>query len=76
MKTTLNFPDELISRAKIRAAMEHTTLTGLIAEGLKMRLQRDKPDRKLPVSVAEGGLREGYTWEHIGRYGEANEAYR
>lgn len=76
MKTTLNFPDDLISQAKIRAAIEHTTLTSLITEGLRMRLKRVKPDRKLPVSAAVGGLLEGYKWEDIGREGEENEVYR
>jgi len=76
MKTTLNFPDSLILEAKIRAAREHTTLTGLIVEGLKMRLrQRDIP-RDLPVSGSGGGLKAGHTWEGIHRSGAGNEVYR
>ena len=41
MKTTLNFPDDLISEAKIQAAIEHTTLTNIIIEGLKIRLKNE-----------------------------------
>ncbi|MDY7027839.1 MAG: DUF2191 domain-containing protein [Spirochaetota bacterium] len=76
MKTTLNFPDALILEAKIIAAREHTTLTGLIVEGLKMRLrQRDVP-RELPVSASGGGLMDGHTWEGIRRSVAGNEVYR
>lgn len=76
MKTTLNFPDSLISEAKVRAAREHTTLTGLIVEGLKMRLKRSDIPRELPVSSSDGGLKDGYTWEGIRSLGEGNEVYR
>ncbi len=76
MKTTLNFPDSLILEAKIRAARDHTTLTGLIVEGLKMRLQQSDIPRELPVSASGGGLRDGHTWEAIRRSGAGNEVYR
>jgi hypothetical protein len=76
MKTTLNFPDSLIFEAKIRAAREHTTLTGLIVEGLKMRLKRSDIRRELPVSSSDGGLKDAYTWEGIRRVGEGNAVYR
>ena len=76
MKTTLNFPDSLISQAKIRAAIEHTTLTGLIVEGLELRMRQSSTTRELPVSKSEGGLRETHSWKDIGREGEGNEVYR
>jgi hypothetical protein len=78
MKTTLNFPDEVIREAKIRAAAENTTLTRLILEGLDMRLKRGASDYQLelPVSAAEGGLRSGYSWESIAKSGEENSDYR
>jgi len=76
MKTTLNFPDSLIFEAKVRAAREHTTLTGLIVEGLKMRLKRSDITRELPVSSSDGGLKNGYTWEGIRRGRDGNELYR
>lgn len=76
MKTTLNFPDSLILEAKIRAAREHTTLTGLIVEGLKMRLRQKDIPRELPVSASGGGLKEGHSWENIRHSGAENEVYR
>ena len=38
MKTTLNIQDNLLANAKAAAAMQRTTLTRLIEEGLTMRL--------------------------------------
>ena len=76
MKTTLNFPDSLISEAKIRAAREHTTLTRLIVEGLRIRLKQSQIPRDLPVSSSDGGLKDGHTWDGIRHLGEGNEVYR
>lgn len=76
MKTTLNFPDSLILEAKIRAAREHATLTGLIVDGLRMRLRQRDAARELPVSNSGGGLCDGHTWEGIRQEGEGNEAFR
>ncbi len=76
MKTTLNFPDSLISEAKIRAAREHTTLTRLIVEGLRIRLKQSQIPRDLPVSSSDGGLKDGHTWEGVRQLGEGNEVYR
>lgn len=39
MKTTLNIHDALLYEAKAFAAQQRTTLTKLIEEGLRMRLQ-------------------------------------
>ncbi len=78
MKTTLNFPDDLISEAKIQAAIEHTTLTSIIIEGLKIRLKKGTGanPKVLPVSQSTGGLQPGYAWDTIQRNGEQNEVYR
>lgn len=65
MKTTLNFPDELISAAKVKAALEHTTLTKIIIEGLELRMRKGDPVRNLPVSQATGGLTDTYRWDSI-----------
>ncbi|MBC8452368.1 MAG: DUF2191 domain-containing protein [Spirochaetes bacterium] len=78
MKTTLNFPDDLISEAKILAAIEKTTLTNIIIEGLKIRLKRGTGEQPkvLPISQASGGLQPGYAWDTIHKDGEQNEVYR
>lgn len=76
MKTTLNLPDALVSRAKIRAVYEKTTLTNLLVQGLELRLERGKAVRSLPVSRAGGGLKPGLDWRELHRQVENNEAYR
>jgi hypothetical protein len=64
MKTTLNIQDQLLANAKSVAAMEQTTLTRLIEEGLMMRLAvpaKKASSRKvvLPVMNGKGGMRTG-----------------
>jgi hypothetical protein len=64
MKTTLNIQDELLAKVKAYAAMERTTLTRLVEEGLALRLRRRKitvtrPLKALPVSKRQSGLKEG-----------------
>jgi len=60
MRTTIDLPDELLRRARQRAAEEGSTLTSLLADGLRLRL--DPPvtgsqrRRRLPVSTIGGGL--------------------
>ena len=60
MRTTVDLPDELLRRARGRAAEEGTTLTRLLAEGLHLRLQRaEAPPSSvtpLPRSTVGGGL--------------------
>ena len=58
-RTTVRLPEDLIHRAKRKAAGEGRTLTSLIEEGLRLVLA-SKPERKLrrvlpPVSDASGG---------------------
>jgi hypothetical protein len=64
MKTTLDLQDDLLARAKARAAQERTTLTRMIEEGLVLRLRRERAVKAnaldvLPVSSRRGGLRPG-----------------
>jgi hypothetical protein len=63
-RTTVYLPDDLLKRAKKKAAGEERTLTALIEEGLRLVLApREGPagkKRKLPrVSRAKGGLMPG-----------------
>ncbi len=63
MRTTVRLPDELLDRARRRAAEEGRTLTSLLEEGLKIVLAEPKTPRRspvrLPVSRAAGGVRPG-----------------
>ncbi len=58
-RTTVRLPEELIKRAKRKAAAEGRTLTALIEEGLRLILvgkPKGKAKRVLPpVSDAKGG---------------------
>lgn len=60
IRTTVDLPDELLTRARITAAQEGTTLTALLADGLQLRLGKRtaaaRNPRPLPVSEAGGGL--------------------
>ncbi|MEI6387067.1 MAG: hypothetical protein WCQ50_10540 [Spirochaetota bacterium] len=76
MKTTLNLPDPVVREAKRRALAEATTLTELIIQGLKSRLEKDKAIGILPLSVAGGGLRAGLSWDQLEVAEDGGEAYR
>jgi hypothetical protein len=60
MRTTVDLPDELLTQARRRAADEGTTLTALLADGLRLRLARRVPPasarRPLPTSRNRGGM--------------------
>jgi Family of unknown function (DUF6364) len=63
-RTTVRLPDDLIRRAKRKAAAEGRSLTALIEEGLRRvvneRVTANKPKRMLPpVSTTTGGLMPG-----------------
>jgi hypothetical protein len=63
-RTTIRLPDDLVRRAKQKAAAEGLSLTALIEEGLRRilneRRSSDKSRRVLPpVSKAIGGLMPG-----------------
>lgn len=63
MRTTVRLRDELLKRAKQRAAEEGRTLTSIIEEGVMLVLARPRPrERKrveIPVSEATGGVLPG-----------------
>ena len=64
MRTTVRLSDELLRKAKKRAAETSQTLTSLIEQGLKIVLaDPDRPRRRatvhLPVSRASGGTLPG-----------------
>ena len=63
MRTTIRIKDDLLKRAKKRAADEGRTLTSLVEEGLVLILSHAKASRRkrieLPVSKATGGVLPG-----------------
>jgi len=63
MRTTIRLKDELLKRAKRKAAREGRSLTSLIEEGLLTVLtgnSRHKSQAKpLPISKRKGGLKPG-----------------
>jgi hypothetical protein len=62
-RTTVRLPEDLIKRAKRKAAAEGSTLTALIEEGLRLVVfpkSKEKAKRVMPrVSRATGGPRPG-----------------
>ena len=63
-RTTVRLPDDLIARAKRKAAAEGRTLTSLIEDGLRTVVDdapAAPPKRRvvIPVSKATGGLQPG-----------------
>lgn len=63
MRTTVRLPDELLERAKQKAAAEGRTVTSLLREGLMIVLAEPEPGERprvrLPVSSASGGVQSG-----------------
>lgn len=64
-RTTVRLPEELLARAKRKAAAEGRTLTSLIEDGLRRVVSETaaKPKKRrvsLPVSKATGGLMPGF----------------
>jgi hypothetical protein len=63
-RTTVRLPEDLVKRAKRKAANEGRTLTSLIEDGLRRVLAEKQPEVRnehiLPrVSIATGGLISG-----------------
>ena len=61
MKTTLDIDDHLLAQAKSAAALNRTTLTRLVEEGLALRLRAASPAAgrkraRLPVFQGGSGL--------------------
>ena len=63
MRTTVRLSDDLLRKAKKKAAGEGRTLTSLVEEGLKIVLAESKPRKRgqvrLPISKASGGTLPG-----------------
>jgi hypothetical protein len=63
MRTTVRIDDDLLKRAKKRAADEGRTLTSLVEEGLRLLLVERKATQRrrvsLPVSRETGGVLPG-----------------
>ncbi len=62
MRTTVRLNDDLLKRARKRAAEDGRTLTSLIEEGLMLVLAPKSTQRehvKLPLSRASGGVLPG-----------------
>lgn len=77
-RTTVRLPDDLLKKAKRKAAQEGRTLTSLIEDGLRIvvadagkraRARRISP----PVSKATGGLRPGVTMDPHWKYQEMED---
>ena len=63
-RTTVRLPEDLVQRAKRKAAEEGRSLTALIEDGLRRVLNERPPGARagrvsLPVSSASGGLMPG-----------------
>lgn len=77
-RTTVRLPEDLLNRAKRKAASEGRTLTSLIADGLRLMLADNRKPantkRVLPrVSSARGGLRPGLDWADLRLSDEADD---
>ncbi|MDQ3774998.1 MAG: DUF2191 domain-containing protein [Pseudomonadota bacterium] len=63
MRTTIRLSDDLLHRAKKKAAEQGRTLTSLVEEGLKTVLAESKAARRtrvqLPISKRSGGTLPG-----------------
>jgi hypothetical protein len=67
-RTTIRLRDDLLRRAKRRAAEEQRTLTSLIEEGVSLVLARPAGRRRsptrMPISRASGGVLPGIDLNH------------
>jgi hypothetical protein len=77
-RTTVRLPEDLLIRAKQKAAAEKRTLTSLIEEGLRTILaaprQAKTAKRVLPrVSVARGGLVPGVDLTNLSTLQDAED---
>lgn len=63
MRTTIRLRDDLLKRAKKRAAEDNRTLTSVVEEGVALVLARPARKRRdrieVPVSRAKGGVLPG-----------------
>lgn len=80
-RTTVRLPQELLKRAKRKAAAEGRTLTSLIADGLQLVIadtpRPPRPKRVLPpVSNATGGLVPGVELTDLSAIEEMDDVER
>jgi hypothetical protein len=78
MRTTVRLPEELLTRAKRKAAAEGRTLTALIEDGLRLVTAEKKTTRPVkrtmpPVSKARGGLMPGIDLTHFSTIQQADD---
>ena len=78
MRTTVRLPEDLLRRAKRKAAAEGRTLTELIEDGLRAVVdEASKPAKRrrvvLPVSKATGGLLPGVDLTRFSNYQEMED---
>jgi len=69
MRTTVRLPEELLRKAKRKAAEKGQTLTALIEEGLRAVLAEgdrapQRTQARLPISRATGGTLPGIDLNH------------
>jgi len=78
MRTTIRIRDDLLKRAKKRAADEGRTLTSLVEDGLMLILAKPKANRRerveLPISKATGGVLPGIDLNRTSELEEAMNA--
>jgi hypothetical protein len=76
-RTTVRLPQDLLSRAKRKAAAEGRTLTALIEDGLRLVVagqKETKAKRVLPpISKASGGLMPGVDLSTLSALQEADD---
>lgn len=76
MRTTLNFPDMIIHDAKLHALREGTTLTALMVQGLRLRIEKHPVVKNLPVSGAAGGIYPKVNWISLSDGSIETEGFR
>jgi len=77
-RTTVRLPQDLLKRAKRKAAAEGRTLTSLIEDGLRLVVAGNKKTAQAkrispPVSKATGGLLPGVDLTHFSDYQEMED---
>jgi hypothetical protein len=76
-RTTVRLPQDLLRRAKRKAAAEGRTLTALIEDGLRLVVADKRKSQKrkvsIPVSSATGGLLPGVDLTRFSDYQEMED---
>jgi CopG antitoxin of type II toxin-antitoxin system len=77
-RTTVRLPEDLLNRAKRKAAAEGRTLTSLIEDGLRLIIRESRRDLKSKrtsprVSKAGGGLMPGIELNNSSALQEADD---